>query len=109
MQLWLDTIDPETIDEAHNLGLLHGVTTNPSILSQADEPLENILDDLLNRQPGPITVQVTASTTPEMIEQAKDIYDYSQRLIIKIPAAFALVDYPPTFGASVHLCPPLIQ
>jgi TalC/MipB family fructose-6-phosphate aldolase len=86
MEFWLDTIDRKAIDEARELGLLAGITTNPSLLSMSKEPLEDVLDDLLNRQSGPIAVQIIGNKTSDMIEQAKDLYEYSTRIIVKIPA-----------------------
>ncbi len=63
MQIWLDTTDSDAINHALRFGLLHGVTTNPSIISQSGRALEEILDELLEIQPGPIAVQVTAEFT----------------------------------------------
>lgn len=86
MEIWLDTIDRAAIEDARQSGLLHGITTNPSIISHAKEPLEDILEGLLNWQAGPVAVQVTANTHAEMVEQAKDLFDFSPRLFIKVPA-----------------------
>jgi len=85
MELWLDTIDRIAIERAKDLGLLHGVTTNPSLLAAANIPAEEILEDLLNHFSGPIAVQVTFSAASEMIEQGRDLYDFSPRIIVKVP------------------------
>lgn len=61
MELWLDTLDSAALKLAYESGLLHGVTTNPSILSKTDRSLENVLQELLSFQEGPVAVQVTAS------------------------------------------------
>jgi TalC/MipB family fructose-6-phosphate aldolase len=76
MEIWLDTI---------NLGLLHGVTTNPAILAESSEPAEEILDGLLNLYSGPLAVQVTCRGAAEMVEQGKDLFDFSSRIIVKVP------------------------
>lgn len=86
MELWLDTLDSAALERAHKSGLLHGITTNPSILSKTDRPLENILEELLSFQKGPVAVQLTASLASEMIQQAHTLYNFSSRLIIKVPA-----------------------
>lgn len=85
MEIWLDTIDTAAIEKAKDLGLLYGVTTNPALLSQASLPAEEVLEDLLNRFSGPLAVQVTLSKASEMIEQGKDLVDFSSRIIVKIP------------------------
>lgn len=86
MEIWLDTIDLPAIQAAKECGLLFGITTNPSIVSQSPQPLEDLLLDLLNCQMGPVAVQVTADNPFEMREQAKALFAFSSRLIIKIPA-----------------------
>jgi TalC/MipB family fructose-6-phosphate aldolase len=85
MELWLDTLDKATIGHAKDLGLLYGVTTNPALLSESPEPAEEVLEDLLNFFAGPLAVQVTLRTASEMIEQGKDLYDFSSRIVVKIP------------------------
>jgi transaldolase len=85
MEIWLDTIERPTIEQAKDLGLLHGITTNPTILAEAAEPAEEVIEDLLNLFSGPLAIQVTLRSASEMIEQGKDLYDFSSRIIVKIP------------------------
>src|SRR5262245_45517365 len=85
MEIWLDTIERGTIELAKNLGILHGVTTNPAILAQSSEPAEEVLEELLNLYSGPLAVQVTLPAAQQMIEQAKDLFDFSSRIIVKVP------------------------
>lgn len=85
MEFWLDTIDPAAIEYAKDLGLLHGVTTNPAILAQASSPAEDVIEQLLTLFSGPLAVQVTLPSAAEMIEQGKDLYDFSSRIIVKVP------------------------
>ncbi len=83
MELWLDTIDLETIAKAHELEILDGVTTNPTILSQSKKPLEQTFEEILNAQESPLAVQVTSE---EMLKEAYALHEYSSRIIIKVPA-----------------------
>jgi len=85
MELWVDGIETAFVEHAKQLGILHGITTNPSILAQTDRPAEMVLQELLDKFPGPIAVQVTATTAADMIEQGKILLDFSPRLIVKIP------------------------
>ncbi len=86
MQIWLDTTDTDTINKALRYGVLRGVTTNPSIIAQTGKALEDILDQLLEVQPGPIAVQVTADFTAGQVAQANRLANVSSRIIVKIPA-----------------------
>lgn len=85
MELWLDGVEREMVVRAKELGLLHGITTNPSILAKAGLPAEEILEELISLFPGPIAVQVTHRTAAEMIDQGRDLIDFSSRIIVKIP------------------------
>lgn len=83
MELWLDTVDIETIQKAHKLEILDGVTTNPSLISQIKGPIDEHVKNIINAQESPLAVQVTTSN---FIEEAKVFYRFSSRIIPKIPA-----------------------
>ncbi len=85
MDIWLDTTNIEAIQEAVRFGLLCGVTTNPSLIAKSRRRLEDVLKDLLHYQEGPVTAQVMANGTHEMVQQGQYLYSFSNRLIIKIP------------------------
>lgn len=86
MEIWLDTTDLATIEHAHSLEILYGVTTNPIIMAEANQAPEHIFQEILDRQIGPIAVQIAETTTKDMILQARALYDFSSRIIIKVPA-----------------------
>lgn len=89
MELWLDTTDQKIITEANELGILSGVTTNPSSLSKENCAPEISLKRLLDIQPGYVAAQVTADDLAGMLKQAEKIARLSSnnRMIIKIPAS----------------------
>lgn len=85
MDIWLDTVDTKLITLAYRLGILTGVTTNPSLIGKSDKNLEENIKELLKCQSGPVTVQVTAADHPSIIEQTETLHDFSERIIVKIP------------------------
>jgi transaldolase len=85
MEIWLDTCDSQTIKTACKLGIIHGVTTNPSILVGAKEDHNKVIARLLEIQKGQVAVQVTACRGDEMIKQAFALRSISDRIIVKIP------------------------
>lgn len=85
MEIWLDTTDTKTIHLGHKLGILSGVTTNPSLISKSEKALEDVLKEILKVQSGPVTAQVTAPSHAEIIEQAETLREFSERIIVKIP------------------------
>lgn len=89
MEIWLDTTDLTTIADAESLGILHGVTTNPTLIAQSGMSVEDVLEKMLDAQSGLIAVQVVADTEKEMIRQAELITAHTTRVIIKVPMCAA--------------------
>ncbi len=85
MKIWLDTTNVDLVKKANALGILYGVTTNPSLIAQSNRPMKIVLQELLDHQDGPVTAQVIAADVAGMIDQAKQLYDFSDRIIVKIP------------------------
>ncbi len=85
MEIWLDTVDLPKVEEAKRMGILFGVTTNPSLVSKSKLSMEKTLEQLLEIQPGPVTAQVTAHHAEKMIHQGEALYSFSNRLMVKVP------------------------
>jgi transaldolase len=85
MDFWLDSTNIQTIHKAVHFGLLAGVTTNPTLIAKAGRNFDEVLEDLLHLQEGPVTVQVVAEDASEMVHQGQSLYSISNRFIIKIP------------------------
>lgn len=84
MQIWLDTINLEVVADAVKAGIISGITTNPSILSKTKN-VSSTLRALLELQTGPIAVQVTSEDADNMLLEGREIFEFSNRTIIKIP------------------------
>jgi TalC/MipB family fructose-6-phosphate aldolase len=84
MEIWLDTIDYETIADGARAGIISGVTTNPGILSQTKHVRET-LTKLLDLQSGPVAVQVTSTDPEGIIEEGRSAFAFSSRIIVKVP------------------------
>lgn len=87
MNIWLDTTDIKLIQQAQNMGLLYGVTTNPEIIAQSDKTLEQALTDILKIFKGPLAAQVIATNTKDMIKQGKHLHEISDQIIVKVPVS----------------------
>jgi transaldolase len=85
MDIWLDTTNIRTVQKAVRFGLLSGVTTNPTLIAQSKRDLEEVLEDLLHYQEGPVTAQVVTDDVNEMVQQGQSLYSLSNRLIINVP------------------------
>lgn len=87
MQIWLDTTNIDLVKKADRLGILYGVTTNPALIAQSGKEMKTVLQELLDHQDGPVTAQVMAPDTRGMIEQGQRLYDFSDRIIVKVPVS----------------------
>jgi transaldolase len=86
MNIFLDTAKIEEIREAAKLGVISGVTTNPSLMMRAGRSdYREVTQEICYIVQGPISAEVTALEADEMVEQAKEIAQWSPHVVIKIP------------------------
>ncbi len=87
MRIFLDTANIEQIREAAKLGIISGVTTNPSLVSQeGNADYQAAIKEICSIITGPISAEVLAEEVESMIEQARDISTWAPNIVIKIPA-----------------------
>lgn len=85
MKFFLDTANIKEIETACQTGIIDGVTTNPSLLSQeASDPIEHVkrIVDIVR---GPVSVEVTATKKEEMVSQGRSLAEISPYIVVKIP------------------------
>ncbi len=71
MDFFIDTANIDEIKEAHALGLVDGVTTNPSLIAREDRAFEDIIPEICSIVEGPISVEAVSQTAPEIIKEAR--------------------------------------
>ena len=87
MQIFLDTANIDQIRQAAKLGIISGVTTNPSLVSmEGTADYQAVVKEICSIIPGPISVEVLVEGVQAMIEQAKLISSWALNIVIKIPA-----------------------
>jgi len=85
MKFFLDTANIEQIREAASLGLIEGVTTNPSLISKEKKPFKDIILEICKIVDGPISAEVTCPDYKGMIEEALKLSDIHKNIVIKVP------------------------
>lgn len=85
MKFFIDTGNPDEIRAAKEMGLLDGVTTNPSLLSKENKPYLELLAEICKICEGPVSAEVTAVDTNGMIKQARDLAKIADNIVIKVP------------------------
>ncbi len=87
MRIFLDTANIEQIREAAKLGIIDGVTTNPSLVSKEGKAdYQAAIKEICSIIPGPISAEVLGEDVKSMVEQARDIATWAPNIVIKIPA-----------------------
>ena len=90
MRIFLDTANTDQIRQAHKLGIISGVTTNPSLVSK--EKVANyqaVVKEICSIIPGPVSAEVLVEGAQAMIEEARRISIWAPNIVIKIPATVA--------------------
>jgi transaldolase len=85
MKFFLDTGNVEEIARICKLGLVDGVTTNPSIIAKEKRPFEDIIKQICQLVPGPVSAEVTGLTVSEMLEEAHVLASWAPNVVIKLP------------------------
>ncbi len=85
MKLFIDTADVDEIREAAALGVLDGVTTNPSLVAKTGKPFRRVLDEILEIVDGPVSAEVVATDSEGMIAEAKELAAIHKNIVIKVP------------------------
>lgn len=85
MKIFLDTANIEELKKGVAYGVIDGATTNPSLISKENREFLPLVKEILEIVPGPVSVEVTATSADEMIEEAKKYAQISKNVVIKVP------------------------
>lgn len=91
MKIFLDSADIKEIREANTMGLIDGVTTNPSLLAKAVAEeggkieMREYLQQLVKEVHGPVSLETTANDAETMVKQGKILAKFGDNVIVKIP------------------------
>ena len=85
MKFFIDTANIEEIKKAHALGLLDGVTTNPSLVSKEGREFKGLIQEICSIVDGPVNAEVVSIEAEGMIAEAKDLAKLAKNIVVKIP------------------------
>lgn len=85
MKFFIDTADVKEIREAHTLGLVDGVTTNPSLIAKSGRKFKDVIKEIASIVDGPISAEVISLDAPGMIKEAKELSKIHKNIVIKLP------------------------
>lgn len=85
MKFFIDTAEVSEIREAQSMGILDGVTTNPSLIAKTGKPFKETIMEIFSIVDGPVSIEVTALDCPGMLEQAHEYAKWNDNAVIKLP------------------------
>lgn len=85
MKIFIDTANLNEIRKAKALGLVDGVTTNPTLIAKEGEETEALIRKISEEVKGPINVEVTGTTCEAIVKEAREMAGWGREIVIKIP------------------------
>jgi transaldolase len=85
MKIFLDTANIESIKKYSDMGLVDGITTNPTLLSKEKGNPAEIMLQIVKIVNGPVSLEVVGTTMDEMVDEAHRLKKYGQNVVVKIP------------------------
>jgi transaldolase len=85
MKFFIDSANIKEIQEALSLGMCDGVTTNPSLVAKEKKPFADVVKEILEAVPGPVSLEVVSLDAAGMIAEAKKLIELGANVVIKVP------------------------
>jgi transaldolase len=85
MKFFIDTANIAEIQEAHRMGMVDGVTTNPSLIAKEGRDFETIIREICGIVDGPISAEVISCDTAGMVTEARRLAKIHENIVVKIP------------------------
>ncbi|MFH1351465.1 MAG: fructose-6-phosphate aldolase [Pseudomonadota bacterium] len=85
MKFFIDTANVKEIRKANDLGLLDGVTTNPSLISKEGRDFKELIQEICNIVNGPVNAEVVSTDAQGMTKEARELVKLADNIVVKIP------------------------
>lgn len=85
MKIFIDTASVKEIKEAASLGLIDGVTTNPTLMARENRDPQEVLKEICDLVNGPVSAEVISLDAQGMIDEARQLVKISKNIVVKLP------------------------
>jgi len=85
MQIFLDTANVDEIREAARMGILDGVTTNPTLIAKEKKSFRKAISDIAELCQGPISAECVSKTAQDIVKEGRDLATIGKNIVVKIP------------------------
>ncbi len=85
MKIYLDTANIKEIEEGASLGLIDGVTTNPSLVAREGRSFKEMLLEICHLVDGPISAEVVGTESAAMVKEGRELAKIHNNIVVKVP------------------------
>ena len=85
MKFFLDTANIDEIKDANSMGMVDGVTTNPSLIAKEGRDFEEVIKEICEIVDGPVSAEVISTDTEGMLKEARHLAGLHKNIVVKIP------------------------
>ena len=85
MKFFIDTADIREIRDAKDLGILDGVTTNPSLVAKTGRPFLDVVEEIVAEVPGPVSLEVVATDRAGIVREGRELVKIGENVVVKVP------------------------
>lgn len=85
MKFFVDSADLDQISELNDIGLVDGVTTNPSIIAKSGRDFKEVIAEICKITQGPVSAEVTATNAEQMIAEGRNLRKIADNVCVKLP------------------------
>ena len=85
MKIFMDTADVDEIREAAKMGMVDGVTTNPSLIAKTGKPFKQVIKEICDIVDGPISAESVSEDAEGMLKEAREYSKIHKNVVVKIP------------------------
>lgn len=85
MKFFIDTANVDEIKKANDLGMVDGVTTNPSLVAREGKEFRGLIEEICEIVSGPVSVEVVSVEAEPMVAEAEDLAQIAENIVVKVP------------------------
>lgn len=85
MEFFIDTADINEIAQAQELGILDGVTTNPSLVAKTGKSFKAVIKEICSIVPGPVSAEVLATDKDGILKEGRELAKLAKNVVVKVP------------------------
>ncbi len=85
MKFFIDTANVQEIKEAHALGMVDGVTTNPSLVAKEGRDFKELIKEICGIVEGPVSAEVVSVDAEGIVREARDLAEIAENIVVKVP------------------------